>query len=126
MRRGGALGAGVVLNWKYRNSSGGPVARPRGDGKPSPYIPWPIRPRGRRGWACPALDDGWYDHEGWAAAMCRKMGVHPSPRGVRFLDPDGVYRTPEIGEGGPRQALSPAVAGRMRGYFADGIAPTPP
>ena len=24
-----------------------------------------------------------------------------SPGGVRFLDPDGVHRTPEIGEGGP-------------------------
>jgi len=28
--------------------------------------------------------------------------------GVRFLDPDGVHRTPEIGEGGPRPAFSPA------------------
>jgi len=26
--------------------------------------------------------------------------------GVRFLDPDGVHRTPEIGEGGPPRAFS--------------------
>jgi zeta-carotene desaturase len=36
--------------------------------------------------------------------------------GVQFLDPDGVHRTPEIGEGGPPPpALSSAGADRVRG-----------
>ena len=35
--------------------------------------------------------------------------------GVRFLDPDGVHRTPETGEGGPPPTFSSAGAGRVRG-----------
>jgi hypothetical protein len=40
----------------------------------------------------------------------------PLPWGVRFVDPEGVQRTPEIGEGVPQPALSPADAGRARGH----------
>ncbi len=40
----------------------------------------------------------------------------PPLGGVRFLDPDGVQRTPEIGEGGPPPAFSSAGAGRVRGF----------
>ncbi|MGB7593804.1 MAG: transglycosylase SLT domain-containing protein [Terriglobia bacterium] len=46
------------------------------------------------------------------------LSDQPSPLplgGVRFLDPGGVHRTPEIGEGGPPPAFSSAGAGRVRG-----------
>jgi hypothetical protein len=44
------------------------------------------------------------------------MDLSPLPLGgVRFRDPDGVHRTPEIGEGGPQPAPSSAGAGRLRG-----------
>jgi hypothetical protein len=74
-------------------------------------------------------------HGGSAASLCRKLLALrpdgalflPSPRplgGVRSLDPDGVHRTPEIGEGGPPPALSPAGAGRVRGSRPCRLLPT--
>jgi hypothetical protein len=68
----------------------------------------------------PALAPG--ERENRLRAQARKNCVFLLRGGVRFQDPDGAHRTPEIGEGGPRQAFSLAVAGRMRGHFPSGPA----
>lgn len=49
----------------------------------------------------------------------------PLPWEVRFLDPDGVHRTPEIGEGAPQAARSSAGAGRGLSRPAPGKASRP-
>jgi hypothetical protein len=43
-----------------------------------------------------------------------------SQREVRFPDPDGVHRTPEIGEGGPRSRCTSSGRGSGEGSFTGG------
>jgi len=47
-----------------------------------------------------------------------RLAACPLPWGVGFVDPDGVQRTPGIGEGVSQPAFSPAGAGRVRGHSA--------
>jgi hypothetical protein len=53
-------------------------------------------------------------------SKARTFGPRPLAWGVRFLDPDGVHRTPEIGEGGPQPAFSSArqPTGTVSGHSA--------
>ena len=59
----------------------------------------------------------------WLAIRLRRRGTPwRAPKnsvfllrgGVRFQDPDGAIGPQNSGEGGPRRAFTPAVAGRIR------------